>query len=483
MLNTEPASNGLYHKVPLTNVKVWEPCSESEASEWLPPLDPDEASSKGYPIRPKWLQPPSINRLHVIVQPDGALWPDGCFYLFWCLVVKGLRQSTVANAAGDLADMMNKFLKANMDYNTFRGIKFERPTYYYAAELKLEIARGQLTRKVANRKISNMTGFYKWKVAERGFKPEAEMWKSEIKNKRYVDSFGCTQVKEVITNDLTFKNTESIATGRFIRDGGKLYPIDRVNQAVLLKALLELRNPEMLLAHILSLTTGMRIQSTLTVRHADVIHGIGSDNDANKYALYYMEMGEGKLVETKNGKRQSVAVPAWMHDMLATYTSSKRHQDRAMKSPIRDDDSQYVFLTRTGRPYYISQADQHLFDFSAEAGSAIRQYSVKVHAKLRELGASFTYRFHDLRATFGMNLLEDFISQQAEGKMNQIELLDKLKRRLNHEDINVTLAYLRYREDHPQLAQAQSEFEAHLEDLIRTRMSDNEQARAKNLRT
>ncbi|WP_161796212.1 site-specific integrase, partial [Pseudomonas amygdali] len=372
---------------------------------------------------------------------------------------------------------------ANKDHNDFRGAKYERPTYLYKSELKLEIARGKIKRKVANRKISSMTGYYSWKVTERKFKPDEEMWKTKITPRRYTDNVGNTQIKEVLTNDLTFTNNESISTGRFIRDGGKLYPIERPDQKFLIQALMTLNNPEMLLAHIVSLTSGTRLQSTLTLRHGDMAPGVGGNSDPNKYTLHYIEMGEGTIVETKGNKHQFVAVPAWVHNILNTYINSQRHKDRAMKSPIRDNSKQYVFLTRTGRPYYVAAADQHLFDYSAEAGSALRQFIRKVHLKLAELGASFTYRFHDLRATFGMNFLEDLTADVANGKMNQIELFDKLKHRLNHEDVTVTMAYLRYRDEHPKIAQVQMDFEIHLEELIRTRMSSHEKSRASNLQT
>ncbi|MCY1451995.1 hypothetical protein D9M71_688920 [compost metagenome] len=100
--------------------------------------------------------------------------------------------------------------------------------------------------------------------------------------------------------------------------------------------------------------------------------------------------------------------------------------------------------------------------------------------KLAEANTPLSYSFHDLRATFGMNLLEDYMKQIKDGKMNQIELLDKLRNRLNHEDVNVTLAYLKYRDEHPLLAQAQDEFEIHLETLIRSEMKKHEQQRARN---
>jgi integrase len=475
---SEPS--GRYHKVALKNVQVWEPCRDEESEDWLSSLEVSSNNPKPYPIRRKHLYPSSIDRLHVIVQPDGALWLEGCLYLFWCHCVKGLHHFTISNAAGDLSHMMNKLLEGGRDYNIFRGLVIERPTYFYKSQLKIEISNGTIKRKPANRKISNAVNFYRWKVIERDFKPEEEMWKSIIKHRRFTDEYGVTQIQEIISTDLSFKVKDSIATGRFLRDGGRLFPIDRENQNNLLNALTELQNTEMLLAHIVSITTGMRMQSSLTLRHDNIVHGIGSDNDPRKFDLHYIEMGEGTLVEAKNGKQQSVAMPAWVHNLLHIYINSKRHKERAMKSPITDDNAQYVFLTRTGRPYYVAGLDRKLFNYSAEAGSALRQFIKKVMDKLAQANTPLSYSFHDLRATFGMNLLEDYMKQIKDGKMNQIELLDKLRRRLNHEDVNVTLAYLKYRDEHPLLAQAQDEFEIHLETLIRSEMNKHEQQRARN---
>lgn len=480
-LDSDLSTSGRYHKVLLKNAQIWEPCSEEDSYEWLPPLDERAPSPKGYPIRRKHLYPSSIDRLHVIVQPDGALWPEGCFYLFWCHVQKSLHHSTIANTAGDLADFMNKILDGERDYNDFSGLKPHRPTYFYKSELKLEVATGSLKRKPANRKLSNMVGFYKWKVDVRGFKPEEQMWEPVIKQRRYFDKHGVAQVKEIYTTDLAFKNAETISTGRFLRDGSRLFPIERKNQENLIKALMELGNTEMLLAHIVSLTTGARCQSALTLRHSCIQPGVGSADDPAKFALYNIQMGEGTLIDTKFSKPQSVSMPAWVHHLLHVYINSERHKIRCAKSPIQDDGDQYVFLTRTGRPYYVADADRKTFGFSAEAGSAIRQFAKKIKERLNHMNAYFPYSFHDLRATFGMNLLEDYMNQVKDGKMNQLELLSNLQRRLNHEDINTTLAYLKYREEHPLIAQAQDEFEVHLETLVRTEMAKHDHKRTRYL--
>lgn len=478
-----PASNlkGRYNKVLLKNLKIWEPCPADDAHEWIPYLEGIQNAPKAYPIRPKWLHLKSLDRIHIITQPDGSLWQDGCLYLFSCATIRNLDQSTIANISADLTDFMNMMLSAGTDYEEFKSVKPMRPTYLYKSKLKAEIAQDKIKIKVANRKISSLIGFYKWKVNERGFKPNFEMWRAKPIQRAYTDRYGEIQSKEIYTTDLTFRSSRSISTGRFIRDGGNLFPLSRPDQQTLIDLLVRLDNPEMLLAHITSLISGLRLQSVLTLRHRDIKSDIGGDNDESKFALHYINIGENHLTESKNSKPQAVAIPAWMHHKLNIYINSSRHQQRVKNSPIKDNDTQYVFLTRSGRPYYIAKKDRHLFSFSAEAGSALRQFKKKIIEFAKVVGTPLNYRFHDLRATFGMNLLEDMIQKVNGGHMNQLELLDILRTRLCHEDTETTMGYIRYRETNPLIALAQSEFEEHLEGLIQMEQEKYESIRTRDL--
>ena len=468
-----------YHKVALKNVSLWEPCDPSDAEEWIAP---ETEGDKPYPVRPIHLMEASAPHLFVIVQPDGALWPEGSLYLFEKIAHQGDKQATVSNAASDLCDFMNKLYENDKNFLDFDGPKFKRPTYFYKSELKRHIMAGNRTRGYCNRQLGSVQGMYKWLASSRGFKPKQDMWASKSRFVNYVDKYGFPQAKEVITTDLTFRNAQKISSGRFIRDGGNLVPISRENQQRLVDVLVELGNPEMLLIHIVGLTTGMRIQSNLTLRHRAIKSGVGHESDDNKFALYGIEMGGALPTEAKNSKEQTVRVPAWVHHMLDIYIKSPRHLARAKLSPIKNDDDQYVFLTRTGKPYYTAETDQHLFDYSSEKGSALRQYCRKVIKLMKEKDAEFSYHMHDLRATFAMNLITDDMKNRDNGKMNQIDLLENLKNRLNQEDIEVTLRYLNYYEEHPQINQAQSDYELHLESLIRTEMLKNEPLR-QDLRT
>ncbi|WP_241807153.1 site-specific integrase [Pseudomonas putida] len=266
--------------------------------------------------------------------------------------------------------------------------------------------------------------------------------------------------------------------GDYIEDGGKLYPISRESQEALIAALLRLQNPEMLLIHIVALTTGMRIQSILNLRFHCIRQDVGSPEDENRNALYAITIGGLTNVGAKGGKEQNVLMPAWLHYRLTIYLNSKRHKDRVMKSPISNISDQYVFLTRTGKPYYVAEEDSELFGYSNERGSAIRQFITKIFQELAKEKQMFKYRFHDLRATFGMNLIEDNMKLVEKGEMSQLALLDLVRRRLNHSSVDVSMRYLRFRSDHPLVANAQSEFELHLEGVITTEMRRHEGIRS-----
>ncbi|MDH4564252.1 site-specific integrase [Pseudomonas sp. BN411] len=481
MHDLEPIATARYHKVPLTNVKLWEPCSPDEAVDWPECFEAEDADFEPYPVKPIPYQESSAPLLYVIIHPDGGIWLEGSLYLFERITELGTKATTASNIAGDLSNFMNTLLTGCRDFLDFDGPSFQRPTYYYKSELKKLLIKRELKRSTANRKILSMVGFYRWLCATRNFKPKQEMWKDKVRNVRYLDRHGIQQSKEIRGTDLTFRSAESISTGQYISDGGKLSPISRENQKHLLATLVALGNPEMILIHIVALTTGMRIQSILTLRHACIKQGKGGPNDPSKYALYGIKIGEGTLVEAKRGKPQTVLMPAWVHYKLSIYLNSERHKERAMRSAIKNEDDQYLFLTRTGRPYYTAEADQEAFDYSSEKGSAIRQYLKTIGEKLNEMGANFRYQFHDLRATFGMNLIEDNMKHVENGKMNQLELLDLLKNRLNQEDINTALGYLKYREGNELVAYAQSDFEDHLQSVITTEMLRHENIRTKLL--
>ncbi len=461
---------GIFKKVLLKNVCLWKRCTPQESkinsAEALGEIKPGLPNTD-YPIQAIVPATPNLIQHHVIVGPDGSLWREGTVYLYNRAVIEGSSPITTANTAGDLCDIANVMLSARKNIWDFSGPKSKRPTYYYKSVLKKRIMEGAIGIPTANRKLSNMIGFYR-SATERGFKPEQEMWKTVNRSVRYRDRYGFTHSKEVISTDLPFRKAQYSPNhpgGNFIIDGGKLFPIEKKNQESLLEALYESENYEMCLSHLVALTGGPRIQTVFTMRQSCI------KMDASPYGneLITFTAGTGTLVDTKGGKIEYISLPEWIHYLLAEYLKSKRYKDRQSLSIIGTTQDQYVFLTESGKPYYVSIKDRALFK-SVESGSAIRKFKKDTLQKiLLKNNKYFDFRFHDLRASFGMNLFED---HKALG-MSELAILDLIKTRLNHGSIEVTQRYLKYRPTREESERAQSEYENHIRLIVEKQRINN----------
>lgn len=276
----------------------------------------------------------------------------------------------------------------------------------------------------------------------------------------HTTAYGVTRFREVITTDLTFAKNKDQSSD-FIYDGGKLRPLDKFEQDAMIKALLELNNIEMLLIFILALFSGMRIQTVLTIRIGDVINA--PEDDVSTYPI---SAGEDTLVDTKYGKQQNIEVPGWVHHRLFTYIQSERYQGRKNQALERDEPEQYLFLSRTGKPLYVSHLDKELYS-SHEKGSAVRRFiKDALLPLLKAHGHDFSFSFHDLRASFGMNLVEERKRLLAEGKIGYLELIDYVAKRLHHSSRKTTMSYLDYRRINQLVHEADSDYQKHIMSLL-----------------
>jgi hypothetical protein len=402
-----------------------------------------------------------IQGMKIILQPDGTPWVDGNLFLLWrAKQYPKLSDATLGSEAANLRDFMNVMLNHDQDHLDFKGREFERPTYIFKAHFKLSIARKETGADGVNNKTRTVIRYYRWRMRHRNFIPAKPAWKETTIHVSRLDRHGVIRSREVITTDLTF-STNKEESSDFIYDGGKLRPLNKFEQDAVVETLLLASNVEMLLAFILSLFSGMRIQTILTIRIGNVIEA--SANDVATYPIY---AGEGYLVDTKYGKRQNIQVPGWVHHRLFTYLHSERYQSRKKQALERDESDQYVFLSRTGKPLYVSALDKDKYK-SHEKGSAVRKFISDTMLPLLETrGHKFTFSFHDLRASFGMNLVEERKELLAQGKIGYLELIDYVAKRLHHSNRKTTLGYLDYRRINELVHEADSDYQKHIISLL-----------------
>jgi hypothetical protein len=289
------------------------------------------------------------------------------------------------------------------------------PTYLFCAFLHDAINNGTMGRGTAKRRMGVIQNFYRWLIQD-GVKFENPLWQEQDAFISFKDSRGFIGSKKVKSTDLAGSikiNKQHNDYSEHIEDGGKLRPLSKAEQTMLIKALKAIGNPEMMLSFLFSLTTSARLQTVFTLRrcHFESIY-------PKNQSVIPLQAGTGTLVDTKYNKTMVLLIPYWLYQRIHIYMRSARALRRFRHSDYvyGPENHQYVFLTHAGLPYYITSQDPFIEQFKIPPkGNAVTQFiRQQLQPELKRLDHTFKIRFHDLRATFGMNLLTEKLTQLPE---------------------------------------------------------------------
>lgn len=404
-----------------------------------------------------------LRNVPIILKPDGSVWHHGSLYLLSrASEYNPPSDQTLRSYAKGLVDYINTLAVDQIDYLSTPIRKSSRPTYHYRAELEERITSNLLAVSTANSRITAVVNFYRWMKSRHDYHPTQDLW---IEKKRYIrfsNRQGFSSGKEVAITDLNIKQSQEVNTGEYIVDGGKLYPYTEDQQRALVKVLFETRNTEMILSFLVSLTSGARSLATYTLRTSDIINP-----EAVKGTEVAIDIGRNAMADNKNNKRMKIYIPSWLNHIIYTYINSERYRHRAAKAGEPTDGAQYVFLTSHGNPFHIAKGDMRRGQSQPiQEGASVRKFiSEKLQPALNKLGSPFKFRFHNLRACFGMNLLEEKLSGLQPDSNAFTRALGKVQQRMGHAHISTTERYLSYREEKELTFQAQSMFEQHLQTI------------------
>jgi hypothetical protein len=245
-------------------------------------------------------------------------------------------------------------------------------------------------------------------------------------------------------------------------------------QKALIEVLIELGNYQMTLIHLIALFTGARIQTILTLR----VHHVRIELPEELTEVRFLA-GPGTSVDTKADKRLSIFIPRWLYEKLRIYSYSKDSIKRRLRAGD-DSEDQYLFLSNHGSPLYTSKTDQLKFDGENKSrhinsGQNVRQFiSRRVIPQMRmKLDTpSFKYKFHDLRATYGMNLTDQKLHLVQDEIITLHQAREFVKSRMGHQSHVTTDLYLNYRQNIELARQVQYQFEDHLRSLIESSMNE-----------
>jgi hypothetical protein len=360
---------------------------------------------------------------------------------------------TYATIADDLAAFRRYLDDERVDWLDFSSHKLRRPTYRYNGFLKLAVEAAEASPSVAKRRMGTIVRFYRWMMAEALFKPSYTPWVDSDRFIEWKDGQGFSGVLAVTTTDVSLKDKAAVDVwDERIHDGGTLRPLPHAEQKVLLQLLADIGNTEMTLIHLVSLFSGARIQTVLTMKVRHVMakpENISGDD-------FRLKAGPGTGIDTKNGTRGVLHMPKWLYERLFIYANSQRAKTRRERALGGDHPDQSLFLSNRGAPMYeprlkrgeLGRLGPHVLRH-AKTGQAVRQFikeRLLPEMQRRLNNPSYTFSFHDLRATFGLNTV-DSMHERINGKtLTYTQALDQLRHLMWHSHLATTEKYLKYRE-------------------------------------
>ncbi len=409
------------------------------------------------------------NFLHfpIITNSDGSVWKHGSLYLLSKL--KNYQKpspKTLDSIATDLKHFKEYCDSENIDYLSAPR-KVLRPTYLYRSYLQQLLREAKISPNTIKRRMSAVVGFYEYLINTEGIEFKFPLWESGITSITYQDNHGFKQSKQVKTKDVS----RVVATSNpdlfddAIVDGGRLHPLPHEQQIALIKALKTIGNTEMTLGFLIALTTGARIQTVFTLRKKHFERVIKDIENEVK-----IKVGYGTDCDTKFNKIHTLIFPSWVHQKIRIYLSSPRYKKREEKSThiFDEQNRQYLFLTNRGTPFYVAHDDPYRRLYKeVPNGATIRQFIfTSLKKQLKKDGLEFNFSFHDLRATFGMNLLDKLMPLVDNKELKLSHALIHIKERMGHSSLSTTEKYLNFRDRHKIKEQAQDNYETYLMELL-----------------
>ncbi|MDM1770166.1 tyrosine-type recombinase/integrase [Acinetobacter indicus] len=408
----------------------------------------------------------------VIIQGDGS--PSEVFNLY---LLKKLEQTiqydlkTFASIANQLVDFQRFLEDEQLDCLKFHKLKQSNAIFKYRTRLIEQANLGLISVSSARSRINAVVNFYRFLVTEDlvDHQRYGIPFKDVYKYIAVDNEFGARRKMAIKSHDLAIHVPAKAPNPETIADDGELSPLSIESQTVILKALLK-SSREYQLMFYFALFTGARLQTICTLRIKNLI---GRKPDSQGFIR--LPVGSGTGIDTKFQKPMTLLIPNWLAQDLKIYIDSPQAQQRRQKSSYGESDENYVFLTKLGTPFYTSKAEQQELiekikasdSFGARLklyeGEAVRSYlKVVLLPEIRLIDPQFpSFKFHDLRASFGMNLLESQLQHLPEGH-SAMTAVEYVQARMGHRNIRTTLQYLNYKSRLQWRNKIQHEYESSL---------------------
>lgn len=203
----------------------------------------------------------------------------------------------------------------------------------------------------------------------------------------------------------------------------------------------------------IALETGARQQTICTLSIGCIKKAYSELETTPSMAHVVINGGQRYKPDTKGSRlNRLIFRRALVYDLM-TYIECKRAEERRChdNSFYSDTDDNYVFLTRSGNPYYTAQREildrqdpNVAWNIKApmmvpKNGQSLRNELKRFITRIQKYEPNFkVFTFHDLRATMGMNIVR---TMRSNGYSDS-KIFDHVRQRLNHSDFKTTEGYL-----------------------------------------
>ena len=397
---------------------------------------------------------------------------------------RNLDRETIDDCAKSLIIFINHCEKHNINYLVSQNSTKSPIARFKRYQLDKQDA-GLLAASTIKSRLNKIVQFYKFLKSD--FKVEFKYcpWLSTKKGSKPVNTpsgiimvdWESTEVGQV---QGAARETSEMANmaGELFDEGERLRPLTPTETRILFRALYEIDNPEMTLAHELIIATGARKQTIFTLRQHHFERKL-SDGET----IVYIEAGKFKdnvkgyafsLADSKGTRHFIVAIPDFLYTKIQMYIKSERAQKRYAKAtykPYRPS-VQYVFMTEQKRPFICSKRDpwRNKYKNTPNGGALNTFIKDKLKPKLAALGfvnPEKNYHFHNGRATFGVLKLDFYLANMSKAPGSSIgkeyeRALALTQKALNHATRETTMHYVDFEKNYKIIQAANSGWGDHL---------------------
>ena len=289
---------------------------------------------------------------------------------------------------------------------------FNRPISLFSKSLKSSFEKGEIAGTVAINYFNSVVRFYQFHL-EKGQKFNG----SPISFKTKKIEFNTNSLTNHIAKYSVEINTVDCAPNiPSAAKSSELKPITMDHLKLLFKTLKEKSTPEFFLICLIAQSTGLRIGEIADLK----LEHISKYDDEPIFNLY---VGPQVGHHTKGNQNGVIKVNKTVINIIKEHTLTSAYLKRLGRFK---GDKPYLILNRKGEPY------------TQEVLSVM--FNQFMHQHIKPIDPSFSYKFHDLRATFGVSIMKACLDSE----MSRSDALAYTQNQMRHKSLETTLHYLEY---------------------------------------